>query len=53
MKIIYKSSDATFNLSIKKFGYSEFPGKILEKILGMETTIRNSTTIKKMTVKFS
>ena len=37
----------------KDFSDSGISGKTLEKALGMETTIRNSTTIKKMTVKFS
>jgi uncharacterized protein (DUF1697 family) len=37
----------------KNFSDSGISGKALEKALGIETTIRNSTTIKKMTVKFS
>ena len=37
----------------KNFSDSRITGKTLEKALGMETTLRNATTIKKMTVKFS
>jgi uncharacterized protein (DUF1697 family) len=37
----------------KNFSDSGITGKTLEKALGMETTIRNSTTINKITVKFS
>ena len=36
----------------KNFSDSGITGKVLEKSLGMETTIRNSTTIKKITTKF-
>ncbi|MFZ2323765.1 MAG: DUF1697 domain-containing protein [Ignavibacteriaceae bacterium] len=39
-------------LSRKKFSESEFSGKILEKTLNIETTIRNSTTIKKIVYKY-
>ena len=37
----------------KNFSDSGISGKTLEKVLGMDTTIRNSTTIKKMATKFS
>lgn len=37
----------------KNFSDSGITGKKLEKALGMETTVRNSTTIKKMATKFS
>jgi uncharacterized protein (DUF1697 family) len=36
----------------KNFSDSGITGKILEKALGMETTIRNATTIKKIGLKF-
>ena len=36
----------------KNFSDSGITGKTLEKALGMETTIRNSTTIRKMVLKF-
>ena len=36
----------------KNFSDSGITGKTLEKALGMETTIRNATTIKKMVVRF-
>lgn len=36
----------------KIFSDSGISGKTLEKALGMETTIRNSTTIRKMVLKF-
>ncbi|HCY76834.1 MAG TPA: hypothetical protein DHV28_13010 [Ignavibacteriales bacterium] len=36
----------------KNFSDSGITGKILEKALGMETTIRNSTTIRKMVARF-
>ena len=36
----------------KNFSDSGISGKVLEKTLGVETTIRNSTTIKKMVLKF-
>lgn len=36
----------------KKFSDSGITGKTLEKALGMETTIRNSTTIRKMVERF-
>jgi uncharacterized protein (DUF1697 family) len=35
----------------KKFSESEFSGKTLEKILQTETTIRNSTTVRKIAAK--
>jgi uncharacterized protein (DUF1697 family) len=37
----------------KNFSDSGISGKTLEKALGTETTIRNSTTIRKMAAKFS
>jgi uncharacterized protein (DUF1697 family) len=37
----------------KNFSDSGITGKTLEKALGMETTIRNSTTIRKVATKFS
>lgn len=36
----------------KNFSDSGITGKALEKALGMETTVRNSTTIRKMTDKY-
>ena len=36
----------------KNFSDSGITGKTLEKVLGMETTIRNSTTIRKIVLKF-
>ena len=36
----------------KNFSDSGISGKVLEKAFGMETTIRNSTTIRKMVLKF-
>ncbi len=36
----------------KNFSDSGITGKTLEKVLGMETTIRNSTTIRKMVARF-
>jgi len=36
----------------KNFSDSGITGKTLEKALGMETTIRNSTTIRKITAKY-
>jgi len=36
----------------KNFSDSGITGKALEKALGMETTIRNSTTIRKITAKY-
>ena len=36
----------------KNFSDSGITGKTLEKALGMETTIRNSTTIRKMVARF-
>jgi|WetSurMetagenome_2_1015567.scaffolds.fasta_scaffold113766_2 uncharacterized protein (DUF1697 family) len=36
----------------KNFSDSGITGKALEKALGMETTIRNSTSIKKITLKY-
>ena len=41
-----------FWLCRKNFSDSGITGKTLEKALGMETTIRNSTTIRKMAVRF-
>lgn len=35
-----------------KFSESIFSGPLLEKTLGMQITLRNSTTVKKMTLKF-
>lgn len=35
-----------------KFSDSAFSGPLLEKILGMQITLRNSTTVKKMVSKF-
>jgi uncharacterized protein (DUF1697 family) len=40
-------------LSRKNFSDSGISGNKLEKALGMSTTMRNSTTIKKMAVRFS
>jgi len=37
----------------KNFSDSGISGKTLEKALGMKTTIRNSTTVRKMAIKFS
>lgn len=37
----------------KNFSDSGITGKKLEKALGMETTVRNSTTVRKMAAKFS
>lgn len=39
-------------LSRKKFGESEISGAILAKTLGMPTTLRNSTTVKKLAAKY-
>ena len=36
----------------KNFSDSGITGKTLEKALGMDTTVRNSTTIRKMTDKY-
>lgn len=36
----------------KNFSDSGITGKTLEKVLGVETTIRNSTTIRKMAIRF-
>ncbi|MGE5458598.1 MAG: DUF1697 domain-containing protein [Methanococcaceae archaeon] len=36
-----------------KFSLSSFSGALLEKTLGMQTTIRNSTTIRKLAAKFT
>jgi uncharacterized protein (DUF1697 family) len=53
-----KSNEFHFNktelywLCRKNFSDSGISGKNLEKALGMETTIRNSTTIRKMVLKF-
>ena len=37
----------------KRFSDSEFSGAKLEKILGMRMTVRNSTTVRKLTAKLS
>ena len=37
----------------KKSSESEFSGALLEKTLGLPTTLRNSTTVKKMASKYS
>jgi uncharacterized protein (DUF1697 family) len=37
----------------RKVGESKFSGALLEKTLGMAATIRNSTTVKKIAVKYS
>lgn len=37
----------------KKFGESEVSGPLLAKTLGMQTTLRNSTTVKKIAAKYS
>jgi uncharacterized protein (DUF1697 family) len=46
------SNNQLYWLCRKNFSDSGITGKILEKALGMEITIRNSTTLKKMTAKF-
>lgn len=48
----YFNKKEMYWLCRKKFSDSEFSGRILEKTLGMETTIRNATTIKKMAIKY-
>lgn len=40
-------------LSRSKFSESEISGALLAKILGMPATLRNSTTVKKITAKYS
>ena len=45
--------DEMYWLCRKNFSDSGITGKKLEKALAMETTVRNSTTIKKMAAKFS
>jgi len=53
-----KANEVHFNktelywLCRKNFSDSGITGKTLEKALGMETTIRNSTTIRKMVARF-
>lgn len=37
----------------KKMSESEFSGALLEKTLGMQATIRNATTVRKITAKYS
>jgi uncharacterized protein (DUF1697 family) len=37
----------------KKTGESEVSGSVLQKALGMPTTLRNSTTVKKIAAKYS
>lgn len=37
----------------KKLGESRFSGALLEKMLGMQATVRNSTTVKKLASKYS
>jgi uncharacterized protein (DUF1697 family) len=37
----------------KKFSEAEFSGAVLEKILGMRTTLRNVTTVKRLVAKYS
>jgi uncharacterized protein (DUF1697 family) len=37
----------------KKLGESQFSGALLEKTLGMQATLRNSTTVKKLAAKYS
>lgn len=37
----------------KKFSESEFSGALLERTLGMQATIRNSTTVKRLASKYS
>jgi uncharacterized protein (DUF1697 family) len=48
----YFNNKELYWLCRKNFSDSGITGKTLEKALGMETTIRNSTTIKKMASKF-
>lgn len=53
-----KANEFQFNnkelywLCRKNFSDSGITGKALEKALGMETTVRNSTTIRKMVLKY-
>lgn len=37
----------------KKMSESEFSGALLEKVLGMQATLRNSTTVKRIASKYS
>jgi uncharacterized protein (DUF1697 family) len=48
----YFNDKELYWLCRKNFSDSGITGKTLEKALGMETTIRKSTTIRKMVVKF-
>ena len=48
----YFNKTELYWLCRKNFSDSGITGKSLEKALGMEITIRNSTTIKKITTKF-
>jgi uncharacterized protein (DUF1697 family) len=47
------SKDVMYWICKKKFSDSGITGNKLEKTLGMKTTVRNSTTIKKIVSKFS
>ncbi len=49
----YFNNKEFYWLCRKNFSDSGITGKTLEKALGMETTIRNATTVRKMAVKFS
>lgn len=40
-------------LSRKKVGESKFSGALLEKTLGAQATVRNSTTVRKLAAKYS
>jgi uncharacterized protein (DUF1697 family) len=51
--VFYFNNKELYWLCRKNFINSGISGKLLEKSLGMETTIRNSTTIQKMAIKFS
>lgn len=48
----YFNGKELYWLCRKNFSDSGISGKILEKALGMETTIRNSTTVRKIVLKF-
>ena len=48
----YFNKTELYWLCRKNFSASGITGKTLEKALGMETTIRNSTTIRKMVARF-
>ncbi|MCK7526307.1 MAG: DUF1697 domain-containing protein [Ignavibacteriales bacterium] len=48
----YFNKTELYWLCRKNFSDSGITGKTLEKALGMETTIRNSTTIRKMVARF-